>query len=77
MGLGTILLILLVIMLLASIPVYPYSRGWGYAPMGGLGAVLLIVILLVVTGVIPVSFNSGGGNVNVELPNVNVIDTDG
>ena len=34
---GTILLILLVIMLLGAFPAWPYSRGWGYYPSGGLG----------------------------------------
>jgi hypothetical protein len=48
--LGTILLIVLILMLLGSFPVYPYSRGWGYYPSGGLGTVLLIVLILVLLG---------------------------
>lgn len=48
--LGTILLIVLILMLLGSIPAYPYSRDWGYAPSGGLGLVLLIVVVLVLAG---------------------------
>jgi hypothetical protein len=31
---------------LGALPAWPYSRGWGYAPSGGLG--LLLVILLVI-----------------------------
>lgn len=50
---GTILLILLVIMLLGAFPAWPYSRGWGYYPSGGLGLVLLIIVLLAVMGRIP------------------------
>ncbi|WP_102106931.1 DUF3309 family protein [Oceaniglobus roseus] len=50
MTLGTILLILLVIALIAALPTWGYSRGWGYAPTGGLGLVLLIVIILLVMG---------------------------
>ncbi len=46
----TILLILLVILLLAAVPAWPYSRGWGYGPSGLLGLVLLIVIILALTG---------------------------
>ena len=43
--LRTILLIFLVLALLGSLPMWPYSTGWGYYPSGGLG--LLLVILLV------------------------------
>jgi hypothetical protein len=50
MTLGTILLIVLVLLLIGAIPSWPHSRGWGYAPSGGLGVVLLIVIVLVVLG---------------------------
>ena len=53
MNLGLVLLIVLLVLLLGSAPVYPYSRQWGYAPMGGLGVILLIVIILALLGVIP------------------------
>jgi len=43
----TILLIILLLALLGALPVYPYSRSWGYYPSGGLGLVVLLVILLV------------------------------
>ena len=46
MGLGTILLIVLVLMLLGAIPTWPHSRNWGYGPSGGLGLVVIIVIVL-------------------------------
>ena len=46
-GLGTILLIILVLLLLGAIPAWPYSRSWGYGPTGGLGLVLIIVLILV------------------------------
>lgn len=45
-----LLLILLVILLFAAVPAWPYSRGWGYYPSGGLGIVLLIIVLLMLTG---------------------------
>jgi hypothetical protein len=44
------MLILLIILLLLSVgafPTWPYSRGWGYYPSGGLGLVLLIVLIVV------------------------------
>ena len=50
MGLGTILLIVLILMLIGVIPTWPHSRSWGYAPVGGLGLVLLIVLVLVLMG---------------------------
>jgi hypothetical protein len=45
-----LLLILLVILLAASVPAWPYSRGWGYYPSGGLGLVLFIFVILLLMG---------------------------
>jgi hypothetical protein len=42
----TILVVLLILMLLGALPTWPYSRGWGYYPSGGLGLVLVILIVL-------------------------------
>jgi hypothetical protein len=42
----TILVIILVLMLLGAAPAWPYSRGWGYYPSGGIGLILLIVVIL-------------------------------
>jgi len=50
MGLGTILLIVLVLLLLGAIPTWPHSRSWGYAPSGGLGLLLVIVVVLLLMG---------------------------
>ncbi|CAG9179014.1 MULTISPECIES: DUF3309 family protein [Cupriavidus] len=50
MGIGTILLILLILLLVGALPAWPYSSGWGYWPSGGLGLIVLIVALLVVLG---------------------------
>jgi len=47
--LGTILLILLILLLIGALPTWPYSRGWGYYPGGGIGLVLLIVLILMLT----------------------------
>jgi hypothetical protein len=30
-------LLLLIVLLLAVLPTWPYSQGWGYYPTGGLG----------------------------------------
>lgn len=50
MSLGTILLIVLVLLLVGAIPTWPHSRGWGYAPSGGIGLVLLILLVLLMLG---------------------------
>lgn len=47
-----LLLILLLVLVLAAVPAWPYSRGWGYYPSGGLGTILIIVVLLMLFGVI-------------------------
>lgn len=43
-------LLLLIVLILAVIPSWPYSRGWGYYPSGGLGLVLLVVVILLLMG---------------------------
>jgi hypothetical protein len=45
-----ILIVLLVLILLGSLPTWPYSSGWGFYPSGGAGLVLLILIVLLLTG---------------------------
>ena len=46
MGLGTILLIVLVLILIGSVPTWPHSRNWGYGPSGGIGLVVLVLLVL-------------------------------
>lgn len=47
---STILLIILILLLLGALPRWPYSRGWGYYPSGGLSLVLLILVILMLMG---------------------------
>ncbi|RJQ23047.1 MAG: DUF3309 domain-containing protein [Nitrospiraceae bacterium] len=47
---GTILIIILILVLIGSLPTWPYSSGWGYYPSGGLGLILLILIILMLMG---------------------------
>ncbi|MFZ1009002.1 MAG: DUF3309 family protein [Candidatus Sulfotelmatobacter sp.] len=47
---STILLIVLVLLLLGALPAWPYSRGWGYYPSGGLGLVVVVLLVLVLAG---------------------------
>jgi hypothetical protein len=44
---GTIMIVLLILILLGSFPVWPHSKRWGYYPTGGLGLLLTIVLILV------------------------------
>jgi len=46
----TILLVIVVLMLLGVLPAWPHSRGWGYAPSGGLGLVVLVLVVLLLSG---------------------------
>jgi hypothetical protein len=50
--LRTVLVILLILILIGSLPAWPYSAGWGYYPSGGLGTILVIIIVLALVGVI-------------------------
>jgi hypothetical protein len=42
----TILVIILLLMLVGAFPAWPYSRGWGYYPSGGIGLILAIIVVL-------------------------------
>jgi Protein of unknown function (DUF3309) len=46
----TLLIIVLVILAVSAAPAWPYSRGWGYYPSGGLGIIVLILLILAFTG---------------------------
>jgi hypothetical protein len=50
MGLGTILLIALVLILLGVIPAWPHSRGWGYGPSGIVGVIVVVLVILLLMG---------------------------
>lgn len=46
-------LLLLIVVLLAVLPTWPYSRGWGYYPSGGVGILLVILIIILLTHTTP------------------------
>jgi hypothetical protein len=48
----TILVVILILMLIGAFPAWPYSRGWGYYPSGGLGLILAIIVVLLLLRVI-------------------------
>jgi len=43
-----ILLVFIILLLIGSLPAWPYSAHWGYYPSGGLGLLLIIILVLVV-----------------------------
>lgn len=45
-----ILLIVLVLLLIAAIPTWPHSRGWGYIPSGAVSVILATLIILLMLG---------------------------
>jgi hypothetical protein len=48
--LGTMLLIFIILLLISSLPTWPYSSGWGYYPSGLFGLILLILIVTLLFG---------------------------
>lgn len=50
MSLGTILIVILVLMLVGAMPVWPYSRRWGYAPSGAIGLALIVLLMQFLSG---------------------------
>ena len=47
-----VIIVVLVLLLFGSFPVFPYSRDWGYRGSGVLGTILLLVIVLFLLKVI-------------------------
>jgi hypothetical protein len=47
---GLLLLILLILLVAGTVPRWPYSRSWGYAPSSTIGLVFVIVLILVLIG---------------------------
>lgn len=47
---GIYLLLFMVLLLLACVPAWPYSRTWGYGPSGTVGAGVIVMLWLVLNG---------------------------
>ncbi|TDQ67085.1 uncharacterized protein DUF3309 [Maritalea mobilis] len=52
MGITTLILLLLIISVVGAAPAWPYSRGWGYRPVGGIGLILVVFLLIWMLGYI-------------------------
>ena len=55
---GMILLIVLILILLGSVPRYPYSRNWGYGPSGLVSVLLIVLLLMILFGAVPWSWTT-------------------
>jgi hypothetical protein len=45
-----ILPIFVIIALIATLPIWPHSKKWGFYPIGGISAIILILLFLYWTG---------------------------
>jgi hypothetical protein len=50
MSMRFLLLLIVIVLLIAALPTWPYSAGWGYYPGGILGVVLIILLVLLLLG---------------------------
>lgn len=50
MGLGTILLIVLILALIGVLPTWPHSSSWGYGPSGMVGLIVVVIVVLLLMG---------------------------
>lgn len=48
--LSTVLIVLLILLLIGSLPTWPYSAEWGYGPGGVVGAVLAFILVMALLG---------------------------
>jgi hypothetical protein len=47
---NTVLLIVVIVFLIAALPLWPYSSGWGYYPSGGFGLLVVLLVILLLMG---------------------------
>ena len=45
----SLLLALLIVMLILSLPTWPYSAAWGFYPSGGFSILLLVLLILLLS----------------------------
>ena len=50
MPLSAILIGLVILFIIATVPVWPYSRAWGFLPSGVLGLLLVVLLGLLLRG---------------------------
>lgn len=47
---NTIILVILIILLIGTLPRWPYARDWGPWPAGGIGTIFIIILILILLG---------------------------
>ena len=50
MFLTAILAVFVLVALVGSIPIWPHSKKWGFAPISGVSVVILVILILIWTG---------------------------
>jgi hypothetical protein len=50
---GLTLLLIVIVLLVGSVPVYPYSKAWGYGPSAVLALLLSLLMVLVLLNWVP------------------------
>ena len=50
MFLMAVLSIFVLIAMVGSLPIWPHSKSWGFAPIGGVSVVILLILILFWTG---------------------------
>lgn len=63
---GLVLTLIVLLVLLAMLPSWPYSRTWGYGPSGLASALLVVLIVLMLFSVIPWGFGPGPAPVVID-----------
>lgn len=61
MSTETLLLLIIIILIAGIIPVWPYSKSWGYAPTGILGLLLVVFLIWAIAADRPL-FDSAGND---------------
>lgn len=52
--LGAVVIVLLLVLLIATLPSWPYSRTWGFAPSGAAALLLFVALVLAFSGYLAV-----------------------
>lgn len=47
---STLLIFIVVLLLVGGLPVWPYSRGWGYFPSGIVAVLVVVLLVMLLTG---------------------------
>jgi hypothetical protein len=63
-----LLLIILICLIILVLPTWPYSRGWGYGPMGIISLILIIFLVLILANIISfkVETDDNGTTIKIE-----------